>query len=332
MRDVDTLRVEAPHAQCGLERDRPWLTVVIPTHEGERWLAATLESLSAQTRSGFTCHLIDSSATEATIAIAARFSDRLDLRIEHRLDLPGWMEKTNYGFRSAATDHVCMLHQDDIWAPDRAAAVARWIEASPDVAMHLHASWIIDARNRRLGRWRCPLPFGANVRTDLLRDRLIVQNFVAICAPVIRRDAFLAVGGLDKELWYTADWDLYLKLAAIGPVAYHRECLTGFRIHADAQTVTGSRQEAAFRAQLTRVLERHRAGIAPRVMARARASIAMNAALATALHRTRRPLLRAMLDVVALGPVGAWAFFRDTRLVERVWPRLLAHLAGRLAR
>ena len=313
------------------ETSRPWLTAVIPTYEGDRWLAATLESLSAQTLSGFTCHLIDSSATDATVAIAAGFRDRLDLHIERRPDLPGWTEKTNHGFQQAATDHVCMLHQDDIWEPGRAAAVARWIEESPDVAMHLHASWIIDERNRRLGAWRCPLPDGANVRAELLRDRLIVQNFVAICAPVIRRDAFLAVGGLDRELWYTADWDLYLKLAGVGPVAYHRDRLVGFRIHAKAQTVAGSRKEAAFRAQLTTVLERHRAGIAPRVMARARASIAMNTALATALHRTRRPLLRAILDVVALGPGGAWAFFRDTRLVERLWPRLRAHLAGRLA-
>jgi hypothetical protein len=85
---------------------------------------------------------------------------------------------------------------------------------------------------RRLGLWRCPLPAGESpVPEHTLIERLLVQNFVGIPAPTIRRDAFLSVGGLDNALWYTADWDLYLKLAAIGSVYYHSSPLACFRVH-----------------------------------------------------------------------------------------------------
>lgn len=313
----------------------PWLTVILPCHNGERWLARTLDSLAAQTCRDFDCILIDSSASLATIAIAERFQDRLSLHIEYRPDLQDWQAKTNLGVEMARSPHVGMLHQDDIWMPNRAARVRDWLaEGSPEVVMHLHPSWIIDEHDRRLGMWRCPLPAETGVPGAVLRERLLVQNFVSICAPVIRRDAFLAVGGLDRALWYTADWDLYLKLCRLGTAMYHRDCLAGYRIHAQALTVGGSRRAEDFEHQMREVLDRHVGEVDPargrHVLARARASIAVNLALAGALHKQRGTLVSAAWTIVALGPIGGLAFLRYTRLIERVLPRLRLHWAGRL--
>ena len=125
---------------------------------------------------------------------------------------------------------------------------------------------------------------GFAVPADLLLERLMVQNFVAIPAPAINRDAFLRVGGMDKSLWYTADWDLYLKLACAGPVYYAHEALTCFRVHGDSQTMTGSRSQ----------------------------------------------LFLAVSSIVTLGPIGIWRYLRDSRLVERVAPRLRARFGQHL--
>ena len=113
--------------------------------------------------------------------------------------------------------------------------------------MHLHPCYIIDDAARRLGLWRCPLPAGESpVPAQMLIERLLVQNFIGI-PPTIRRDAFLSVRGLDDALWYTADWDLYLRLAAIGSVYYHSSPLACFRVHKNSLTVLGSRNSADFR-------------------------------------------------------------------------------------
>src|SRR5262249_28484390 len=163
-----------------------------------------------------------------------------DVHLFARPDLPAWQSKTNVGVALAAADHVCWLHQDDTWLPGRANAVRTWIAVAPDAALHLAPSAIIDRDGNTRGVWRCPLPAGRKLAPELAIQRLLVQNFIAAPAPVFRKQAWLDCGGMDEQLWYTGDWDIWLKLAAAGPVIYHDRPTTGFRIHRNSQTITGS--------------------------------------------------------------------------------------------
>jgi hypothetical protein len=116
------------------------------------------------------------------------------------------MAKTNFGAEQAKGNWICILHQDDLWLPNRSAELRNWLLSQPDAVMHLHPCYIVDEVGRRLGLWRCPLPAdGSAVPAQLFYERLRVQNFIGIPTPAIRRDAYLMVGGLDKTLWYTAD-------------------------------------------------------------------------------------------------------------------------------
>ena len=86
---------------------------------------------------------------------------------------------------------------------------------------------------------------------------MLVQNFISMPAPLFSREAALRVGGLDEDLWYTADWDFWLKLAAVGKTIYVPRALSAFRIHPHSQTVERSTQTDDFRRQLAIVLEKH---------------------------------------------------------------------------
>ncbi len=313
-----------------LDRLEPWLTVVIPSHMDGHWLSSALASLAAQTRRDFECIIVDSSTDDAIARIAESFMGRLHLRLESRSDLAGWQRKTNHGVAKARAPFFSMLHPDDLWEPNRAERVAAWLSQDPASVMHLHPSWIVDERRRRLALWRCPLPVDVAIAPALFTNRLIVQNFIAICAPVVRRDAFLDVGGFDPHLWYTGDWDLYLKLGRTGAVRYHHEPLASYRIHRNAMTISGTRDAAAYREQLWTVMQKHLALFeeAPpaSVTARSHASFAVNLALAGALHGRRGDFVKALWSVLRLGPCGIVPFLRDTRLIERVVPRARAWL------
>ena len=312
----------------------PWLSVIVPSWNGERWITQALASLCADPEAtGIECILIDSSDGPETLRIAQAFGDRLLLRALRRDDLPGWQEKTNHGIALARATHVCTLHQDDVWLPGRAAALRRWIAEDPEAALHLNPSAIVDANGRRLGLWRCPLPEGG-VPPEIFLPRLLVQNFIAMPAPVFRRDLALAVGGLDEALWYTADWDLWLKLGAAGRVRYNRSPLTAFRIHGKSLTISGSRSLLDFEAQQRIVLERY-LPLLPEahhaeVRRLAETSIGVNAALAGALNGAPSALAHAAWRMLRLGPVGLTRYLRDSRITERVLPRLRARIAGGL--
>ena len=310
---------------------RPWLTVVMPSYRGEEWIGLALQSLAAGTADGIEVLLIDGGPTPAARYIARQFEDRVNLRVAVREDLGNWHGKTNVGVQLAQSPYVCLLSVDDVWMPGRAAAVRAWIEAAPSAVLHLAPTAIIDRHGCELGIWRCPLPTSRELSFETVAERLLVQNFIASPTPVFRRDAWIASGGLDESLWYTADWDLWLKLSAAGAVHYHSEVTSGFRIHSRSLTMTGSRNGAELEQQMRTVLERYlpRLGSRSRYVERAaRASIAVNLALASAAAGDIRGLWRAFGSVLRLRPAAIRRFLRDTRLLERVVPRVRARLRG----
>jgi GT2 family glycosyltransferase len=312
--------------------ERPWLSVAMPIHGGERWLGATLDSLAVQDCTGVEFLILDSTEDRSCARIVKGFTKRLAIRYEHMPDVKSWTAKTNLAVERAAASNVSILHQDDLWLPQRVKDVRDAIAAFPDAVMLLNPSYIVDEHGRRLGLWRCPLPYDRLLSAEDITERLLVQNFISIPAPVIRREAWLAAGGMDEKLWYTPDWDLYLKLARLGTTVYRRAASTAFRVHSSSLTVSGSRNRRDFEAQLNAVLERHighvPAARRPQIMRRASASIAVNCDLAEAAGGSARALFRALTAILFLGPRQAFCYLRDSRILERALPRVRARFAG----
>ena len=145
--------------------------------------------------------------------------------------------------RLAQSTHVCLLCVDDVWLPGRAATVRSWIDAAPRAVLHLAPTTIIDRLGRELGIWRCPLPTRASSHSRRWRNGC----WFRISSPHPHRVPPGCVdrcGGLDDNLWYTADWDIWLKLPPPVRSTTTPEITTGFRIHRGSLTMTGSRNSA----------------------------------------------------------------------------------------
>ena len=151
----------------------------------------------------------------------------------------------------------------------------------------IHNATYVGPDGRTLGPWTCPFSPGT-VPPALFIERLLVQNFIAIPAPVFRRDIVVHTGGMDEALWFSADWDLWLRLGALGPVAFIAEALTAFRIHPASQTAARKLKPNEWDEQLTTVLARHienwpaKGKLRASVERVAVASIAVNSALSLA--------------------------------------------------
>ncbi|WP_176400358.1 glycosyltransferase [Sphingobium sp. Z007] len=306
----------------------------MPVHEGETYLDAALASLPDDADGLIEVIALDSSRTMRCHDIAARHAGRLTLRYEYRPDIQSWTAKTNRGAAMARAPHVAMLHQDDLWLPGRLGSILHALDADPDAAMLLTDATIIDASGRTLGCWRCPLEGRSSWEGAAVLERLLVQNFVALPSVVMRRDIWKAAGGLDESLWYTPDWDIYMKAAMRGRVSYIAEQTVAFRIHGGSQTMLGSRTPADFLNQMQIVVARYAPVIAgpraPAIRRIAAASARINCLLAEAMHGRRTALAQIMGELLRLGPSGTWHYMRHSRILDRLLPRVQARLRGAL--
>jgi GT2 family glycosyltransferase len=309
----------------------PFLSVVMPTYNGERFIAAAIESVCGQYDEGIELVIVDDGSTDRTVEIVEGFAKVLPIRLITPGRIGNWAAVSNLGLREASGEWACFLHQDDLWLPNRIAALRPAME-SADGSLALHNAIFVgpdglNASGHGLGRWTCPFLEGT-VPSDRFVERLLVQNFVAMPSPVFRRSVAIRSGGLDEALWFSADWDLWLRLGAMGPIRFVSQTLSAFRIHPASQTMARTLMPNEWERQLTTVLDRHletwpvtgkRRASVERV---ARASIAVNSGLSAASRGEPAKPFAVILAVLALGPGGWHRYLRDSRIVERVGSRL----------
>jgi hypothetical protein len=319
-------------AEEQLRSTQPWLSVIMPTYNGETVLPRALAGITAQHDNDIEIIAVDDGSTDRTRSILEDFAKDHRTEIIVRSHAGNWVANTNYALSRARGERVCFLHQDDGWLPGRLERLRQVISRYPQAEWLLHPSYYVDRQGRRLGRWTCPLSAGIS-GPETTVPRLLVQNFISMPGPCVRLEAARAVGGFDETLWYTADWDFWLKLAARGPVAYIPEPLSIFGIDTGSQTVQGARDLPRFQEQLVSVLARHlkewraRARIARSVERAAHYSVLLNTALAGAISGIRPSYGGLAVRYLALGPAGWFRFLRDSRIFERVKARLRAGLA-----
>ena len=242
------------------------VTVVIPTFNRRRLVTQAVRSVLAQTFRDLSCLVIDNGATDGTAeALAAIADPRLEL-VGH--DRPmGGPGARNLGIAAAqGSEWVAFLDSDDVWAPTK---VERQLAA---VALNPAARWSAtacvsvgdDMKVRHAVRLRdfppepdesC-LVSSEDVRLLLLEDnRVPAGNSTVLASKALLDEA----GGFDPDLSTCDDWDLWLRLAALSPLAYVDAPLAAYRIW-DGQSSTNER---AFMRDAATVRSRYFPGTGP---------------------------------------------------------------------
>jgi GT2 family glycosyltransferase len=221
------------------------VSVIIPTRDRVPMLMTALRSALAQV--GVTADVIvvdDGSAP----AVAPQVRD-LDGRVTvHRHAEPsGVSAARNTGIAAASGRWIAFLDDDDAWAPTK---LARQLAA----AMESDRNWAytgyvdVDADLELLAGTPPPDP-------DEVMDLLMSHNSVPASASsvVVRASALARAGVFDVDLHVHEDWDLWVRLARLGPPACVPEPLVALRWH----SANSSAQMAAMLRELPMIARRH---------------------------------------------------------------------------
>jgi glycosyltransferase involved in cell wall biosynthesis len=180
----------------------PRVSVVVPCHNGGRFLDGLLASLDAQTFRDFETIIVDDGSAEAATREKLAALDPA-IRVVHQENryLPG---ARNRGFLEARADLVLPLDCDDMLEPSYLAETVPLLENAPtDVGfVFTHA--------RLTGTLAGVLPRHLN-RFDQL-----FLNLLPYCM-LIRRSAWQSVGGYDETMrGGMEDWEFNIRLSRSG--------------------------------------------------------------------------------------------------------------------
>ena len=197
-----------------IHRSDPTIGLVIASYQSAQFIDQTLASVAAQTRLPDRVVVVDDASTDGTAKQARRWSDLLPLEV---LELPtngGVARARNAGVAQLNTELVAVLDGDDVLLPDHLALLAEIQARRGGIVSPRALFWVPGHRTRPYQRW---LRGFHPPRTRQL-ERLVQRNYVFV-ASLLPRVAFDSVAGFtegDRAQDTTADWDLWLKLAAGG--------------------------------------------------------------------------------------------------------------------
>jgi glycosyltransferase involved in cell wall biosynthesis len=222
-------------------------TVIIPVFNGEKYVAAALESVRAQTRPVEEVIVIDDGSTDATVAIVESFPEVTLLRQANR----GPSAARNRGITQASGHYLAMLDADDLWPANRQEIVAGMLDDDPSLGLVMGTQRLLVEPGAALPYW---VPKG-NLEDIATED--LPRPTGAFLA---RRSAFEVVGLYDEAMVHAEDTDWFLRSRELGVVwALIPDVVLIRRIHGANLTHDIEAQRRSFFEALQRRMARRRA-------------------------------------------------------------------------
>ncbi len=197
----------------------PRISVVLPVHDGMPFVEEAVESILAQSFTGFELVIGDDGSSDGTSEALERLARRDSrIRLLRRERKSGLAGGGNWVVGESRAPLVAIAHADDLSHPDRLRRQLDLLDRNPDVDL-VGTLWNgID----RTGRQVRPADYWRLLR------RTPFAPFSHSSA-MFRREAFDRAGGYRAEAEYWEDLDLYYRIAARGRVAVIPEALATVR-------------------------------------------------------------------------------------------------------
>jgi len=187
------------------------VSVIIATHSRPHLLRRAVES--ARLAGGdVEVVVVDDASTDETAEVCGRLPGIRCVRIDRNQRVAG---ARNIGILSSAAEYITFLDDDDCRLPGSLDAQAAVLDSRPDVGLVYGRALIAGQQGDVVGVYpempNCP-------EGDVFWD-LLGANFICCHAAVFRKSCLLKVGMLDADIPGIDDWDLWVRISEIYPVA-----------------------------------------------------------------------------------------------------------------
>lgn len=207
--------------------DAPMISVVMPSFNQGRYLAAAIESVLTQSYPHKELIVMDGGSTDESREILASYGSRLAYWVSE--PDAGQADAIARGMRRAQGQVVAWLNSDDLYVPGAFAVVASAFREAGEPGMVYGDYYVLREPD---GQRELKKKISFEYRRALYAYMPIPQP-----SCFMSRAAYEAVGGVDPSYSYAMDFDLFLRIGERFPVRHVRLPLSEFRVHAESKSV-----------------------------------------------------------------------------------------------
>jgi glycosyltransferase involved in cell wall biosynthesis len=177
-------------------KDKPLVSVVVPTKNSGKFLGRCLKSVRGQTYENVEVIVVDNYSVDETREIAERYADLVLLKGSER------SAAVNLGVKHARGEYIYRVDSDSVVEPNVVEEALGICEVEGFDAVCVH-----NTSDASIGFW-------ARVR-KLERD-CYANDELNVAARFFRREAFQKIGGFDENLVAAEDYDLHNRMLEHG--------------------------------------------------------------------------------------------------------------------
>lgn len=207
------------------EQRQPFFSVIIPTHNRERFIKRAINSVLKQTCQDFELIIVDDGSRDQTKNVVSTFGNRIRYVYQEQ---QGPSSARNTGIQLARGKYIAFLDSDDQFVPEKLDKNKKILEADPNT-LFLY-SWYYESRKGRKIRLIDNLKHYEDIRR--FRKKLYKRAFtIRTSTVVIHNSCFEKVGLFNSKYRYSQDWDMWLRLSCYYKGYCQKTPLSVYRRH-----------------------------------------------------------------------------------------------------
>ncbi len=190
----------------------PKISVVIPNYNRAIELRRCLDSLLNQSFKDFEVLVCDDGSTDDSAAVAAQYSDRLDIVFQTAENFGGPARPRNRGIKLARAPYIAFLDSDDWWMQDKLLHSYLALEGGADVVYHDLFIVRTSGQQRFFEKIK-----STDVQSPVLESLLCDGVSIPNSSVVTRKELLEQIEGVSEErdLISVEDYDTWIRLAGI---------------------------------------------------------------------------------------------------------------------
>jgi glycosyltransferase involved in cell wall biosynthesis len=200
----------------------PLISVIIPCYNHGRYLHESITSVLSQNYSAVEIVVVDDGSTDTTREIAEQYNTVKYIYQDNQ----GLSAARNKGIRYSSGQYLVFLDADDWLLPKALERNAYYLRQNPELAFVSggHDKVYVD-RNYTKHHTQ---EVAVNHYCQLLE-----RNYISMIASVMYQRWAFDEFNYDPTLKACEDYDLYLRIARMYPVAHHTHRIAAYRIHSN---------------------------------------------------------------------------------------------------